>query len=143
MTTPTTTSTVLLKHHLKALKLPTVATECEKVAARCAAANVDHLGYLLQVSELELVERERKAAERRLKAARFPAVKTLAEFDFAARPSANKPLILGLARGDYLTRRENILLVGPSGTGRTHLASALAMAACAQGSGCGSGGSRS
>jgi DNA replication protein DnaC len=128
-----TKSTVLLKHHLKALKLPTVAAECEKVATRAAAENVDHLGFLLQVCELELIERERKAADRRLKAARLPAEKTLAEFDFAARPSVNKPLVLDLARGDYLGRRENVLLVGPSGTGKTHLATGLAMAACAQG----------
>ena len=112
----TTTSAVLLKHHLKALRLPTVARECEKVAARCARENVDHLGYLLQVCELELIERERKAAERRLKAARFPAPKALAEFDFAARPSVNKPLILDLARGDYLTKRENVLLVDRKST---------------------------
>ena len=128
-----TRSTVLLKHHLKALKLPTVLAECEKVATRAAAGNVDHLGFLLQVVELELIERERKAAERRLKAARFPAPKTLDEFDFAARPSVNKPLLLDLARGDYLTRRENVLFVGPSGTGKTHLATALGLAACAQG----------
>jgi DNA replication protein DnaC len=132
--TPTDTkSTVLLKHHLKALRLPTVAAECEKVATRAAAENVDHLGFLLQVVEAELLERERKAADRRLKAARLPAPKTLAEFDFAARPSVNKPLVLDLARGDYLGRRENVLLVGPSGTGKTHLATGLAMAACAQG----------
>ena len=104
-----------------------VAGECEKVATRCANANVDHLGFLFQVCELELIERERKAAERRLKAARFPAPKTLAEFDFSARPSVNKPLILDLTCGDYLTKRENVLLVGPSGTGKTHLATALAM----------------
>jgi DNA replication protein DnaC len=128
-----TKSTVLLKHHLKALRLPTVHAECEKVAQRCAADNVDHLGFLLQVVELELIERERKAAERRLKAARFPAPKTLDEFDFAARPSVNKPLLLDLARGDYLTKRENVLFVGPSGTGKTHLATALGLAACAQG----------
>jgi len=128
-----TKSTVLLKHHLKALKLPTVLAECEKVAQCCAAENVDHLGFLLQVIELELIERERKAAERRLKAARFPTPKTLDEFDFAARPSVSKPLLLDLARGDYLTKRENILFVGPSGTGKTHLATALGMAACAQG----------
>lgn len=126
-------STVLLKHHLKALKLPTVLAECEKVAQRCAAENVDHLGFLLQLIELELIERERKAAERRLKAARFPTPKTLDEFDFAARPSVSKPLLLDLARGDYITKRENILFVGPSGTGKTHLATALGMAACAQG----------
>ena len=133
MTPTDTKSTVLLKHHLKALRLPTVWAECEKVAKQCAADNVDHLGFLLRVIELELIERERKAAERRLKAARFPAPKTLDEFDFAARPSVNKPQLLDLARGDYLTKRENVLLVGPSGTGKTHLATALGMAACAQG----------
>ena len=128
-----TKSTVLLKHHLKALRLPTVLAECEKVAKQCADDNVDHLGFLLNLLELELIERDRKASERRLKAARFPAPKTLDEFDFAARPSVNKPQLLDLVRGDYLTKRENVLLVGPSGTGKTHLATALGMAACAQG----------
>lgn len=128
-----TKSTVLLKHHLKSLKLPTMHHECEKVAQRCAADNADHLAYLLQLSELELIERERKAADRRLKAARFPAAKLLDEFDFAARPSVNKPLVLLLIKGEYLAKRENILLVGPSGTGKSHLATAFGMAACAQG----------
>jgi len=131
--TTSSKSTVLLKHHLKALKLPTILSECDKVAARCAAENVDHLTFLLQLCELELIEREQKAAQRRLKAARFPAAKLLDEFDFAARPSVNKPLVLDLVRGDYIARRENILLVGPSGTGKTHLATSLGMAACAQG----------
>jgi DNA replication protein DnaC len=133
MTKTETKSTVLLKHHLKALRLPTVLAECEKVAGRCATENADHLSFLLQLCELELIERERKAADRRLKAARFPAAKTLDGFDFSARPSLNKPLVLDLVRGDYLARRENILLVGPSGTGKTHLALALAIAACGQG----------
>ncbi len=128
-----TKSTVLLAHHLKALKLPTMGAECEKVAARAAKDNADHLAFLLQLCELELLERERKAAERRLKAARFPSHKLLEEFDFTARPSVNKPLVLELAKGDYLQRRENILLVGPSGTGKTHLAIALAVIACGQG----------
>jgi DNA replication protein DnaC len=132
MTKTETKSTVLLKHHLKALRLPTVLAECEKVAGRCAAENADHLSFLLQLCELELIERERKAAERRLKAARFPAAKTLDGFDFTARPSLNKPLVLDLIRGDYLARRENVLLIGPSGTGKTHLALALAIAACGQ-----------
>jgi len=128
-----TKSTVLLKHHLKALKLPTMHAECEKIALRCAADNADHLAYLLQLCELELIERERKAAERRLKMARFPAHKLLDEFDFQARPSINKPLVLELVKGEYLDKRENILLVGPSGTGKSHLATSLGMAACAQG----------
>ena len=128
-----TKSTVLLKHHLKQLKLPTMHTECEKIAQRCASDNADHLAFLLQLCELELIERERRAAERRLKAARFPAHKLLDEFDFKERPSVNKPLTLQLIQGDYLEQRENILIVGPSGTGKTHLATALGIAACAQG----------
>jgi DNA replication protein DnaC len=128
-----TQSTVLLKHHLKQLKLPTMLAECEKIAARAAKDNLDHLAFLLQLCELELIDRERRAAERRLKAAKFPTQKTLESFDFKARPSINKPLVLELAKGDYLDRRENILLVGPSGTGKSHLAIALGIAACAQG----------
>jgi DNA replication protein DnaC len=128
-----TKSTVLLKHHLKSLKLPTMNAECEKTARRCAADNADHLSFLLQLCELELIERDRKAAERRLKAARFTAHKLLDEFDFQARSSVNKPLLLELVKGDYLDKRENVLLVGPSGTGKSHLATALGMAACAQG----------
>ena len=128
-----TRSTVLLAHHLKALKLPTMQSECEKVAARAAKENADHLAFLLQLCELELLERERKAAERRLKAARFPNHKLLEEFDFAARPSVNKRLVLELAKGEHLQRRENILLVGPSGTGKTHLAIGLGVIACGQG----------
>ena len=133
MSKPETKSTVLLKHHLKALKLPTMLAEAEKIAHRCAADNADHLAFLLQLVELELIERERKAAERRLKGARFPATKMLDEFDFASRPSVNKPKVLELVKGEYLDRRENILLVGPSGTGKTHLATAFGMAACSQG----------
>ncbi len=131
--TPETKSTVLLKHHLKQLKLPTMLSECEKIAARAAKDNLDHLAFLLQLCELELIDRERRAADRRLKAARFPSHKTLETFDFKARPSVNKPLVLELSKGDYLQRRENILLVGPSGTGKSHLAIALAIAACGQG----------
>ena len=97
-----TRSTILLKHHLKALKLPTMTGECEKVAARCAKENVDHLGFLLQLAELELLERERRAAARRLKAAKFPTPKALDTFDFAAAPSVNKPQILDLMRCDYI-----------------------------------------
>jgi len=128
-----TRSTVLLRHHLKVLKLPTMHSECEKIAARCAADNADHLAFLLQLCELELIERERRAAQRRLKAAKFPNVKTLESFDFAARPSINKALVLELMRGQYIDKRENILLVGNTGTGKTHLATALAVEACGRG----------
>ena len=128
-----TRSTVLLKHHLKALKLPTMHRECEATADRCSRENVDHLGYLLQLCERELLEREARAAQRRLKAARFPTVKTLEGFDFAAAPKLNKPLVLELLRCEYLDRRENLLLVGGPGTGKTHLATALGVEACGRG----------
>ncbi len=128
-----TKSTVLLKHHLKALRLPTMWSESERIALRCAAENVDHLGYLLQLTELELLERERKAAERRLKAARFPAIKTLDGFDFSAQPSVNKVLVAELMRCAYIDARENIILAGNPGTGKSHMATALGVEACARG----------
>mgnify|MGYP003131421237 CR=1 FL=1 len=133
MTRKQTKSLVLLQHHLKNLRLPTILRECEKVAARCATDNVDHLGFLLQLCELELIERERRAAERRLKAAKFPTYKTLETFDFQAQPGLNKLLVSELMRGEFIEQRENILLVGNSGTGKTHLAVALGIAACGQG----------
>ncbi len=112
-----TKSVVLLHHHLKALRLPTIGAECEKVAKQAAADNVDHLSYLLQLLELELLDREKRSAERRLKAARFPTIKTLESFDFAARPSVNKVLIAELARCEYIDKRENVIMVGNSGHG--------------------------
>jgi len=128
-----TKSVVLLKHHLKALKMPTMNSECEKIAARCAQENVDHLGFLLQLCELELLDRERRAADRRLKAAKFPTHKTLENFDFTAQPSVNKPLMTELLRCAYIDNRENVLLVGNPGTGKTHLATSLGIEACGRG----------
>ncbi len=128
-----TKSMVLLKHHLKALKLPTIHAECEKTASRCAADNIDHLGFLLHLCELELIEREKRAAERRLKAARFPNLKTLESFEFAAQPSLNKHLVTELMRCAYVDDRESIILIGNPGTGKTHIATALGIEACGRG----------
>jgi DNA replication protein DnaC len=74
-----------------------------------------------------------RAAERRGNAAKLPVVKTLDTFDFAAQPLLNQALVRELVRGDYIDRHENVLLIGNSGTGKTHLATALAFAACQQG----------
>lgn len=129
----TDTPQVLLEHHLKQLKLPTFLSEYDKIARQCAAENVDHVGYLLRLVELELIERERRMVERRIKAARFPAVKSLDSFDFKAIPSLNKPLVSELARCEYVERRENIIALGPSGTGKSHIALGLGLAACQKG----------
>jgi DNA replication protein DnaC len=123
----------LLKHHLSALHLPTIKAECEQLARQCATENVDYLGFLLRLCERELADRQRRACERRLKAARFPQVKSLDEFDFTAQPSLNRPLILELARCEYLERRESVILLGGPGTGKTHVATGLAAAACQRG----------
>ena len=128
-----TKSTVLLAHHLKALRLPTILAECEKVAARCATDNIDHLAFLLQLCELALLDRERGASDRRLKDAKFPNHKTLDSFDFKSQPSINKVLITELMKCEYIDKKENLLLVGNSGTGKTHLATAMGIAACALG----------
>jgi DNA replication protein DnaC len=124
---------VLLAHHLKELRLPTCLREYERLAQTCAQEGVDHVRYLLRLVELELIDRERRLIERRIKAARFPATKSLDSFDFLALPSVNKPLVLDLARGGYIERHENIIAVGNSGTGKSHLALGLGLAACQRG----------
>ena len=128
-----TKQTVLLKHHLKQLKLPSFERDCEEAAFRCAKENVDHLGFLLQLAERELLDRETRAAERRLKSAKFPCLKTLENFDFKAQPSINKLLVNQLMRGEYIENRESIILIGQPGTGKTHLATALGIKACQRG----------
>jgi DNA replication protein DnaC len=105
---------LLLKHHLKQLKLPTFLAEYEKQAHECAQAGVDHVRYLLRLAELELIERERRMVERRIRAAKFPVVKGLDSFDFTAIPSLNKMLVTELARGEYILRRDNIIALGNS-----------------------------
>jgi hypothetical protein len=102
----TDTPQLLLAHHLKALKLPTFLREYDKLARQCAAEGLDHIRFLLRLAELELIDRERRMVERRIKEARFPSVKSLDSFDFAAIPSLNKTLVLELARSEYVTRRE-------------------------------------
>jgi len=129
----TDTPQLLLGHHLKALKLPTFLREYDKLARQCAAEGVDHVRYLLRLAELELIERERRMVERRIKEAKFPAVKSLDSFDYLALPSLNKALVLELARSEYVARRENIIAVGNSGTGKTHIALGLGLAACQKG----------
>jgi DNA replication protein DnaC len=127
------TPQVLLVHHLKALKLPTFLREHDKLARQCASDGVDHVRYLLRLAELELIERERRMVERRIKEAKFPAIKSLDSFDFLALPSLNKALVLELARSEYVLRRENVIAVGNSGTGKTHIALGLGLAACQKG----------
>ena len=110
----TDTPQVLLAHHLKTLKLPTFLREYDKLARHCATEGADHVRYLVRLTELELIDRERRMVERRIRQARFPAVKSLDSFDFKAIASLNKMLVLELARCEYVERRENIIALGNS-----------------------------
>src|SRR6056297_3163029 len=124
---------ILLAHHLKTLKLPTFLREHEKVARQCAAEGLDHVQFLSRLVELELIDRERRMVERRIKAAKFPATKSLDSFDFKAIPKLNRMQGLELARCEWIERRENVIALGPSGTGKTHVALGLGLAACQKG----------
>ena len=129
----TDTPQVLLAHHLKAIEVPDFLREYDKVARQCAAEGVDYPRFLLRLAEQELIDRERRMVERRIKAAKFPTVKSLDSFDFAALPSLNKALVMELARSEYVERRENIIAVGNSGTGKSHIGLGLGLAACQKG----------
>jgi DNA replication protein DnaC len=127
------TPQVLLEHHLKALRLPTILREYDKLARTCAVEKANFQTYLLRLTELELLDRDRRSTERRIRQSRFPVVKGLDSFYFLAIPALNKSLVLELARAEFLTRKENVLLLGNSGTGKTHIALALGLSACQRG----------
>lgn len=118
----------LLRANLKALRLPTMLAEHAKLAGEAADSNQDYLEYLLRLSELELATRSANALQARIKQAGFPVLKDLDAFDFSAVPGLSKPKILELAR--CIDERHNCCLLGSSGTGKTHLATALGLAAC-------------
>src|SRR3546814_14107723 len=101
------------------MKLPTFQGRYRKLARQWAAEGVDHSGYLTRLSEREMIERDRRKVERRIKAAKFQVAKSLDSFDFAAIPKLNKMQVLELARCEWLERRETVIALGPSGTGKT------------------------
>ena len=115
---------------LKALRMPTIAREYEKTAADAAKEKLSHEEYLLRLCAAEVAGREAKAFARRVREARLPQTKTLAEFDFAALPSLDPLAVHRLASCEFAAKAENVLLVGGSGTGKTHVAIALAIEAC-------------
>ena len=124
---------LLVRAHGKRLKLPVVASSAARFAQEAANAGHGPLDFLAALLSAEVAQRDANVERSRIAAARFPEQKELSEFDFAAIGSLNAPLVAELARGAYLARRETILAVGPPGTGKTHIASALGLAACRMG----------
>lgn len=123
----------LLDSYLKSLRLPAFAKHYRKFAEDAALANLTYDRFLLALAEQEIAQRERNRQLRNIKAARFPMIKELADFDFSCVPTLAKQRVLELAQGDYIRKAEPLLLVGNPGLGKTHVASGLAVAACRQG----------
>jgi DNA replication protein DnaC len=124
---------MLLEAYLKRLRLPAIGRHYQELARQAAQGNLPYEAFLLALVEIEAQQREENAHQKRLRMARFPVIKSLDQFDFTAVPSLNKALVLDLAQGGYLDKRENLILMGNSGTGKTHLATALGLIACQQG----------
>ena len=122
----------LLKSNLKQLRLPTIGAEFEKLAREAAAANENYEQYLLRLTELEVAARSAKGS-RPGSTARVPGPKDFDTFDFTAVPSLPKQKVLELSRGEWIDQHFNVCLIGQPGTGKTHLAIALGLAACRQG----------
>lgn len=122
-----------LAKHFKALKLPAFLREYEGQARQSAAEGLDYAGFLLRLAEHEVTERHRSLIEKRIRDAQFPTLRRLGEFDFASIPALDKSAVLELARCNYITHRQNIIAVGGHGTGKTHIAVALGLAACEKG----------
>ncbi len=119
-----------LEAHLKTLRLPSVKREYARTAIDAVSEGVSHERYLLRLLETELADRDSRGFTKRLKDARLPSRKTLAEFDFAALPALDPMKVHRLAGCEFVAKAENILLVGGNGTGKTHLATAIAVEAC-------------
>jgi DNA replication protein DnaC len=124
---------MLLDIHLKRLRLPAIGRHYQELARQAAQGNLPYEAFLLALVEIEAQQREENAHQKRLRMARFPVIKSLDQFNLTALPSLNKALIMDLAQGGYLDKRENLILLGNSGTGKTHLATALGLIACQQG----------
>ena|ERR1035437_2395741 len=125
--------TLLLRHHLKTLRLPTMLSEFAKLSREAADADESYEQYLLRLCELEVAQRSANAVQSRIKAAGFPVLKDLDTYDFTAMPSLGKQKVLELSRGEWIEQHYNACLIGNAGTGKTHLAIALGQAACRQG----------
>lgn len=123
---------LLLESHLKSLRLATFRQQYRQVAQDAARNNLSYDHYLLALAQQEVAQRLLNSQRQRIKAARFPVLKELADFDFSAIPQLNKQRVLALARGEYIHKAEPILMVGQPGLGKTHISTGLALAACRQ-----------
>jgi DNA replication protein DnaC len=121
-----------IRQQCRVLRMPAIAAQCAQLAEQAVRERRTHLGYLEALLQAELEERDQRLIERRLREARLPRMKSLAEFDFARNSKVSAQQIHELARGDYIAKAEPVIFIGDSGTGKTHLLTGLAVAACRQ-----------
>jgi DNA replication protein DnaC len=126
-------SEMLLKENLKALKLSNMLRNLEPVVRQAKENGTDYEEFLLALTEIELQVRNENRLKRKLREAKFPLMKTLENFNADASPGLDRRLLKELAGGDYIKSRWNVIFLGKSGTGKTHLAIALGVEACKQG----------
>ena len=124
--------TASIQQQCKVLRLPAIAAQCGQLAEQAVRERRSHLGFLEALLQAELEEREDRLVERRIREAHLPRMKTLEEFDFARNPKISAQQIHELAQGTYIGRAEPVIFIGDSGTGKTHLLTGLAVAACRQ-----------
>lgn len=128
----TTLQQSAIQQQCKALRLPTVAGQCGRLAEQAQREQRPYLGYLEALLAAEVEERERHVVGRRLREAHLPRVKTLEEFDFSQAPQVSAIQLMTLAEGGYIEGAEPVVFIGESGTGKTHLLTGLCVAACQQ-----------
>ena len=123
----------LIEAHAIELKLPTVRRRFRALAQEATREQQTPVAYLGALLEAEMAERAERRERRRLIDARFPQIKRLQDFRFADNPTVPQATIAALAEGSWITDRESVIFIGDSGTGKTMLATALAVCACQQG----------
>lgn len=124
---------ILLKENLKALNLSHMSANLGSLLRQARENGTSHEEFLLAITEVELQMRAENRLKRKLREAKFPLLKTLEQFDYSSAPELDKRLMRELESGEYLRSHRNIIFAGKSGTGKTHLATGLAVAACGQG----------
>jgi DNA replication protein DnaC len=127
------TTEMVLTDNLKALNLSHMLRQLEPQLRQAREQSLDYGDFLLSLTEIELEGRTENRLKRRLREAKFSLLKTLGTFDYHAAPGLDRRLLHQLASGEYISRHRNVIFLGKSGTGKTHLATGLGVEACRQG----------
>jgi len=118
---------------LKSLRLPAMAEMLDSYAKQAASSSMSYVDFLGGLVSEEVIRKEQRSVQNRIKSARFPVLKSLDDFDYSFQPSIDKKKVGELSNLRFIDNKENILFLGPSGVGKTHLATSLGVRACESG----------